>query len=202
VRKLLIGILFALSLASAPNARAQTLSADDRTRALQYLESTRKNLVEATQGLSEAQWNFKPSPFRWSIAQVMEHIATSEDFLRGITENQVLKAPAISDRDIKQTDERVLTMIPDRSFKVAAPAPLRPNNRYNTPDAALKHFLESRDKTIDLLKTNSELRAHAVDNAALGKVDGYQFILLIAAHSERHTKQLNEVKADPKFPKQ
>jgi hypothetical protein len=26
-------------------------------------------------------------------------------------------------------------------------------------------------------------------------------VLLIAAHSERHTKQINEVKADPNFPK-
>ncbi len=27
------------------------------------------------------------------------------------------------------------------------------------------------------------------------------WILFIAAHSERHTKQINEVKADPSFPK-
>jgi hypothetical protein len=33
------------------------------------------------------------------------------------------------------------------------------------------------------------------------KLDGYQFILLIAAHSERHTKQILEVKADPNYPK-
>jgi len=33
------------------------------------------------------------------------------------------------------------------------------------------------------------------------KMDAYQWILFIAAHSERHTKQLLEVKADPNFPK-
>jgi len=27
---------------------------------MQYLETTRKNVMEATSGLSEAQWNFKP----------------------------------------------------------------------------------------------------------------------------------------------
>jgi hypothetical protein len=32
-------------------------------------------------------------------------------------------------------------------------------------------------------------------------MDGYEFILFIAAHSERHVKQINEVKADPNFPK-
>ena len=28
-----------------------------------------------------------------------------------------------------------------------------------------------------------------------------QWVLFVAAHSERHTKQINEVKADPNFPK-
>ena len=34
------------------------------------------------------------------------------------------------------------------------------------------------------------------------KLDGYEWILLIAGHSERHTKQMLEVKANPNFPKQ
>ena len=33
------------------------------------------------------------------------------------------------------------------------------------------------------------------------KLDGYEWLLYIAAHSERHTKQIDEVKADPHFPK-
>ena len=45
------------------------------------------------------------------------------------------------------------------------------------------------------------MRDHVADSP-LGKLDGYEFVLLIAAHSERHTKQINEVKADPNFPKQ
>ena len=33
------------------------------------------------------------------------------------------------------------------------------------------------------------------------KLDGYEWVLFVAGHSERHTKQINEVKADPNFPK-
>jgi hypothetical protein len=33
------------------------------------------------------------------------------------------------------------------------------------------------------------------------KLDGYEWVLFISAHSERHTKQIDEVKADPTFPK-
>ncbi len=32
------------------------------------------------------------------------------------------------------------------------------------------------------------------------EVDAAQFILLMSAHTERHTAQIEEVKADPKFP--
>ncbi len=33
------------------------------------------------------------------------------------------------------------------------------------------------------------------------KLDAYQWVLLISAHCERHMKQIEEVKADPNFPK-
>ena len=36
----------------------------------------------------------------------------------------------------------------------------------------------------------------------LGPLDAYQWILRISAHSESHTKQIEEVKADPSFPKE
>jgi DinB family protein len=180
---------------------AQTVSQPDRERGVQYLETTRNNVVEATRGLSEAQWNFKASPFRWSIAQVVEHIAASEDLLRELAEDQIKKAPPGPERDLKKTDDRVLEVIPDRSRKFQAPEMLRPRNQFGSPEASLKHFIESRTKTLALLNSTPDLRAHVVESGLLGKIDAFERILFIAAHSERHTKQLLEVKADPKFPK-
>ena len=157
--------------------------------------------MEATKGLSDAQWNFKAGPDRWSIAQVMEHIAAAEDFIRGMVVEKVMLAPAVPDRDVKATDDAVLSKVPDRSQKVQAPEPLVPTNRFGSPDASIKHFVESRAKTEEFLKTTPGLRDHAVDSPLGAKMDGYEFILLIAAHSERHTKQILEVKADPNYPK-
>ena len=203
MKKLLgaISVISFLALSSA--AGAQTLSQADLERGLQYLETTKKNIVDATRGLSDAQWNFKPSPFKWSVAQVMEHIAASEDLLRQMAEGQIKQqSPPVPDRDLKKTDDRVLEVIPDRSRKFQAPEQLRPRNQFGSPEASLKHFLESRAKTVALLKNTPDLRAHVGDSGLLGKIDAYERILFVAAHSERHTKQLNEVKADPKFPKQ
>jgi len=201
--KSLLGTLVALLLitGAAAAASAQEVSQAEKGRALQYLESTKKNVLEATKGLSEAQWNFKPAPDRWSVAQVMEHIAAAEDFIRGMVKEKVMMAPAGEPgRDVKKTDEGVLAMVPDRTNKVQAPEPLVPTNRFGSPEGSVKHFAESRATTEDFLKSATGLRDHVTDSP-MGKLDGYEFVLLIAAHSERHTKQINEVKADPNFPK-
>jgi DinB superfamily len=198
VAGLWIAVLF-MAMATAVSAQEVTQAEKDKT--LQYLESTKKAVLEATKGLSDAQWNFKPAPERWSIAQVMEHIAAAEDFIRTADKDQIMKAPAgAPDRDVKKTDDAVLAMVPDRTNKVQAPDPLVPTNRFGSPEASIKHFVESRAITEDFLKSTPGLRDHVADSP-LGKLDGYEFILLIAAHSERHTKQILEVKADPNYPK-
>jgi hypothetical protein len=185
----------------AGTVRAQETTQADRDKALAYLESTRKGVMEATKGLSEAQWNFKAAPDKWSIAQCTEHIAAAEDFIRGMIVESVMKAPAAPDRDIAKIDAGVLAMIPDRSHKAQAPEPLVPTNRFGSPEGSLKHFAESRTTTEDFLKKTPDLRAHAADSPLGSKLDAYEWVLFVAAHSERHTKQILEVKADANFPK-
>jgi DinB family protein len=198
-----VAMIVVLALAGATAPKAQEVSPADKDRALLYLESTKKGVLDATKGLSDAQWNFKTAPDRWSIAQVMEHLAAAEDMLRGVTQEQVMKSPAVpvrSAEEIKKSDEIVLTMVPDRTHKAQAPEPLRPTNRFGSPEEAQKHFLESRAATEEYLKKTPGLRTHLGDSP-MGKLDGYEFLLFTAAHSERHTKQMLEVKADPNFPK-
>jgi hypothetical protein len=201
-KKLTTGVAIAiLACSAATSLRAQEVTQAEKDRAVQYLESTKKAVLAATAGLSEAQWNFKAGPDRWSIAQVMEHIAASEDFIRTIIVEKVMIAPAVPGRDLKKTDDMVVAMIPDRSQKAQAPEPLVPTNRFGTPEGAVKHFVESREQTEVFVKTTPGLRDHGLDSPLGVKLDGYEFFLLIAAHSERHTKQILEVKADPNYPK-
>jgi hypothetical protein len=193
-----ISIVLYLSVA----AWAQSLTQADRDRAMKYLESTKQGVLDATAGLSDAQWNFKSAPDRWSVAEVTEHIAAAEGYLGGMIKEKVMTAPPRSEgEDVKAIDEGVLAMIPDRSHKAQAPEPLKPTNRFGSPQGSLKAFTEGRAQTEDFLRTHDDLRAHAIDSPIGKKLDGYEWVLFIAAHSERHTKQILEVKADPNFPK-
>ena len=202
IRRRWLGIMLCSGLALVgATVRAQETTQADKDKALAYLETTKKGVLDATKGLSEAQWNFKAAPDKWSVAQCTEHIAAAEDFVRGMIVEKVMKAPPAPDRDIAKLDAGVMAMIPDRSTKAQAPEPLVPTNRFGSPEGSLKHFVESRVTTEDFLKKTPDLRAHAADSPLGSKLDAYEWVLFIAAHSQRHTKQIEEVKADPNFPK-
>ena len=192
-------ILFgAISLAGG--AAGQDITNMEREQAVRYLAETRAGVIEAVKGLSEAQFNFKPGPDRWSIAECLEHIAIVENAVLSGVRVRLEKGPApAADRDVKQIDAMILTTVPDRSTKVKAPPQLVPTSN-STPAANLEHFLASRQQTVNWLKSDSNLRGHVVDHPVLGPLDGYEWILAAAGHSERHTKQILEVKADPNFP--
>jgi hypothetical protein len=191
----------ALAFAAA-YVRAQETTQADKDKALAYLESTKKGVLDATKGLSEAQWNFKPAPDKWSVAECVEHIAAAEDFIRGMAVDKAMKAPAAPDRDTAKIDAGIMAMIPNRSQKAQAPDELKPTNRFGSPEGSLKHFAGSRTATENFLKDTPDLSAHAVDSPIGGpKLDAYEWVLFVSAHSQRHTKQIEEVKADPNFPK-
>jgi hypothetical protein len=168
MRKPLVGgFAILLTVFTAGAVKAQDVSQAEKDRALAYLESTKKGVVEATNGLSDAQWNFKAAPDRWSIAEVMEHLAAAEDMIRGMNQEQVMKSPAIPARDsaeLQKIDAMVVAMVPDRSHKIQAPEPLKPTNRFGSPADSQKHFVESRATTEEYLKSTLSLRAHMVDS--------------------------------------
>jgi hypothetical protein len=189
------------TLLVAATAVAQSVAPADRERGVQYLEQTRDGVLSAVQGLTDAQLRFKPAPDRWSVAEVLEHIALAEDFLLQNVTDKVMKAPAPpAARDTAKVDQMVLAMIPDRSHKAQAPPALVPKGRW-TPAEALAHFQQSRARTINFLQSTPDLRAHATESPLGQPLDGYEWLLFIGAHSQRHTRQILEVKADPNFPK-
>ncbi len=184
----------------ATAAPAASLTETEKKEGVAQLDRTRAGVVEATKGLSEAQWKFKPGPDRWSVAEVLEHIVLTEGFLLESTQ-KVMETPAGKvDRDTKNTDKLVLTAISDRTQRAQAPEPVRPTGRWS-PQEALDRFVKVRERTTGFMKTTPDLREHAADSPLGRPLDAYQWLLFISAHSERHTRQILEVKADPNFPK-
>ena len=181
---------------------AASLTGTDRDRALAELNASRQQFLDAVAGLSAAQWHFTPDEKTWSVAECAEHIALSEDLIFGNIQKMV-QSPAAPDKKSAVTDDFILKAVVNRTQKFQAPEPLRPKQTFGSPQETVNHFKESRDRTIAYVRdTQDDLRTHFGDHPVLKTMDAYQWILLLSAHTQRHTAQLNEVKANPGFPKE
>ncbi len=201
-RSLVLSALIALvSLPLFAETAAET--ATDRAKLVQDLERTRAKFLKSVEGLSDAQWSYKTAPDRWSIAECAEHIAAAEPFIRGAVVKS-METAATEDvlKQGVQKDDTVSKFIVDRSKKFKAPEPLVPTSRFASPGAAVEAFKKERAETIKLASSDADLRAYVREHPGLGPLDTYGWMLFLSGHSERHTLQIDEVKADPGFPRQ
>ncbi len=171
-------------------------------RAVSYLTQTRDNLLRAASGLSPAQMRFKPAPDRWSIAECLEHLVTVENrAIDGIS--NALRQPADSSKrsPFDGRDDELLHIAADRTNRRQAPEAVQPSGRL-PHDQLLREFEASRQRTIDLAATTErDPRQHFFAHRAFGELDCYQWMLLIAAHGDRHRVQIEEVLARLDFPR-
>jgi len=192
--------LFCL-LAIAP-LMAQTITEMERKAAVERLGSSRTLFFKSVEGLSEAQWNFKPAPDRWSAGECAEHIVLTEEvYLKTFT--RLLDSSPSPDKKAELTDEELLRLFTDRSSKRQAPESIQPKGRWMTRAELIQNFNSLRDRVIAIAETTQAPLRNLTSTAPGGKLmDGYQWFLRFAGHCERHTAQIEEVKAHPQYPKQ
>lgn len=185
-----------------------TLESTDLEQARQYFCHTLNRVREVTTGLSGAQWRFKPAPGCWSIAENVEHMVIVQEHVLGPFREQLAQAPPPpAGRDNRTLDALVLEKIPDRSVKAKAPDFLEPTGHWTLPDS-LERLSRNNQRLTAFVETTPDLREHVteappmriVTNGASTTMDGYQWALMVAAHNERHVRQILEVKQDPNYP--
>ena len=197
-----IAVLLFISTSSFLSPSPSSLSKEERKYAAGLLKETKKYFLKNIKGLSDAQLDFKAAPEKWSIRQCMEHITLAESFLDQLLQG-TLNAPANPEKrsEIKIKDEDIVTMLTDRSKKAQAPEPIQPKGNFKSTEEMIQQFNAARDKHIEYMKTTQDdMRNHCTPHPVLGMLDSYQWMLLLAAHSKRHTLQIEEVKASPGFP--
>jgi hypothetical protein len=180
-----------------------TLTKQERKFAVAQFKDTKTALVDAVKGLSEAQLNYHAAPDRWSIKECVYHITLGEKQLWDMLET-TMKTPATPEKrsEVKISDDDFLKAIESRKEKRQAAEPMLPGKAsWNSTAEAISAFKDLRAAHTKYAKTTTEdLRNHIIP-MPFGSIDGYQFMLLLAGHTNRHTQQILEVKADPGFPK-
>src|ERR1700689_2041610 len=101
----MLPMLSLLLCAAAPVFAADgSMTPAERAYLLEQLESSKKNMLASIQGLSAAQWTYKPAPEVWSVQECAEHIILAENFIFGgaqqILKTPVVERPAISNEEV------------------------------------------------------------------------------------------------------
>lgn len=192
-------LVAALCMSVAP-LTAASLSQSERDELLKALDRSAKVFADSLAGVSEVQWKFKAAPDRWSILECAEHVAVADQMMFTFASQQLGKIPPAKDPQ-RRSDEAIRDAASDRSHKVKTAEFLEPKARYATPADALAAFRKSRDAVAEYVRTTQDdLRSRGIQSPN-GYVDGYQFLLSLAVHAERHSAQIAEVKADAGYPK-
>ena len=180
---------------------AKTIEKSERDKIMSYYHSTRKQLLDMVDGLTDAQWNFRAAPGKWTIAEVIEHLTLVEPGLANMGMRAVTD-PARTTGTSKMKDEEVIAGMSDRSKPAQSPEVFRPSGKWSTREALIDEFKIRRDRNIKWLwETRDDLRGTLVKFGP-GTVDAYQMLLAVPAHTERHLKQVAEIVASAQYPKQ
>jgi hypothetical protein len=171
------------------------LKADERAHLVQLLHDSESEFLEIVSGLAGGQWHWKAAPDRWSVAETAEHLVLGEQAMFGRIKLALAGPPNPdwAEQDARKT-RFVGRVVPDRSYKAAAPAPLAPRHhwtpeetmaRYKTGRAATLEFVEQLDQPV---KDRSAEHPFPVFNM----LNAYQWLLYIPLHNARHNQQIAE----------
>ena len=197
-----IRMLPLLVLAMTLRLSAAPMSDADREHLLVHFEMTTQMVAEQVRGLSPAQLEYKASPDRWSIREVVSHLAVAEpDYWREI-QKALKAAPDMATRKSSATDADIMWYGIDRVVHTKTGGGHEKVDTYKDLGEALGKFQALRATMIEYIKTTQDdMRAHSFGDGGPEVIDCWQWMLEISTHSERHIQQIREIKNDPNFPK-
>lgn len=196
MKSLAVGFVFSLVVPwalLADEGPAATLSANERAQLIDMLERSRGEFETLVAQATGDAWTATPDPDRWSVGEVAEHLAASEDLLFGVVmgamtqpEDPEWEAVAASGVD------GLMSTIQDRTQRFEAPEPLEPTGEASR-EAILTRYAAGRIKTLDFVRTTlAPIKRHTADGR-VGTMNVHQWLALMASHNLRHNQQMKEV---------
>src|SRR5258708_3121038 len=189
-RLLVFLLALALPLCAAPPSPL------DRQRLIAHLEMTESWLVDEVSNLSPAQLKFRAKPTSWSALDCVEHLVLPEGQYWDIFQNARAQKPRKKNSPSEDIDRLWYGI--DRTQRATTVDSETPKARFTELAPALGQFRALRATILNYARTNQDdWRHHLIPE---WDRDGYQWLLMISAHSQRHILQVREVKHDILFP--
>lgn len=180
------------------------MTTEERAQLIRWLKESQAQTIAAVEKLSEAQWNWKAAPEKWSVAECVEHIMLAEGLLWSAAEKALAAAPNPDwATKTKGKTELIENIMVKRLGKAQAPEPIVPGGKLTRAEL-MKKLVEVRAKTLQFAETTQlPLKQYTSEHPfpVFGTLNAYHWVIYIPLHNIRHNQQIAEVLANPNFPK-
>jgi hypothetical protein len=169
------------------------------------MEGTFHALKGAVLPLSDPQTAHRIAEDRWTIAEIIEHLALVESRLYrllNISSNKLEKAAPLLSPPIPLTIEIPDGVERNDFFKVKTQKEYEPTGTASSADSIIK--LQNIHDDLNVLRPLLEridLNAVRFDHWLLGSLSLGQWLAFIAIHEQRHLGQIQHILASDSFPK-
>jgi hypothetical protein len=192
-----------LALPRPARAADPNMSQQERDQIVQLLKDSQAEFVQAVSSLSDEQWKWKPTPARWSVAEVSEHILLAEGLLFAKMQEALANPPKPDwEKKTAGKTEFILKVMAPRLGKAQAPEDIQPRGNL-TREEIMTRFAQVRANTLQFAQeTKVALKEHTSEHPfpIFNTLNAYQWLIYIPLHNQRHDKQIEEVKSTPGFP--
>lgn len=170
------------------------------------VSSHRQLLLDSITGLSEAQLDYRPEGSRWSISDILHHLALTDEANAKLTSRMLQQARALSLPLDPTPDESALNSLDGyadalRNTKAQAPEFVEPQSHLPVEES-LARLKASREKILESVEhlAQYDLSQLSYRHPLLGNLNMYQWILISGGHERRHAGQIGRIKAEADFP--
>jgi len=161
---------------------------------VESLAKAQREFLSAADAVDAEDWTKPPGGGRWSAAELVAHLISVEKTV-------IEKADRISQKVPKRVPLLRRLHLPiafaeSRLIRRKSPIPVDPETLRAKEDM-LAELREARERSLAFLEETKhrELGEYLWRHPALGMLNTYGWIQFLAAHENRHTKQMREIAA-------
>ena len=160
-------------------------------------DKIRRKLTELISNLSEEQAAFLPEGEKWTIANLVEHIAIVEDGMTRISAKLLAQAQGAGksfDGRVKLSENFAKKAAEARMQKFEAPERVHPTGKLSVAESLAK-LEETRRKLNELrpLFETVDGSDFKFPHPFMGEISAHEWLTLIGGHEARHLEQIKNL---------
>lgn len=156
------------------------------------LQQAQTEFLRAADTVKAEDWKTRPGEGRWSAAELVAHLI-------GVEKAVVERADRISQHAPRHVPlfkrfHLPLALVETRIVRRKSPVPVNPG-ALREKEEMLAGLRDARERSLAFLEEtrSRELGEYRWSHPALGMLSAYGWMRFLAAHENRHTKQMREI---------